>query len=66
LDPEDPKILDYATAPPPLKRRDALEYYREPPISSGWGIGQIVIFIVCLIAGVIGFLFLLAHLLYGL
>jgi hypothetical protein len=42
-------VLDYAPPPPPLKRRDSLEYYREPPISESiWGIRQIVIFIICL------------------
>jgi hypothetical protein len=63
--PEDPDILDYAPPPPPLKRRDSREYYREPPISENiWGVGQIVIFILCLIAAIVGILKLIGYLIW--
>ena len=57
-------VLDYAPPPPPLKRRDSLEYYREPPISENiWGIRQIVLFIICLVATLALILRLVSHLL---
>jgi hypothetical protein len=46
------KILDYATPPPPLMRRDSAEYYREEPELAKWGwveligtvVGSIIVF----------------------
>ena len=64
-DSEKPEVLDYAPPPPPLKRRDSLEYYREPPISENiWGLGQIVIFIGCLLAAIFGLLKLVSYLIW--
>jgi hypothetical protein len=34
----DKPILDYALPPPPLRRRDSLEYYREPPPMANWDV----------------------------
>jgi hypothetical protein len=48
--PQDPNVLDYVPPPPPLKRRDSVEYYREPPRMADWGfrhlIGWLVAFVV--------------------
>lgn len=35
-----PRVLDYALPDPPLRRRNSLEYYREPPEISTWGVGE--------------------------
>lgn len=52
-----PPILDYAKADPP-RRRDAMEYFREPPEVSTWGVTEW-----CTLAGgFLGLLFLLVWL----
>jgi hypothetical protein len=46
---KNPKILDYAPPPPPLKRRDSIEYYREPPATANWGIGMIIFWLLAFV-----------------
>jgi hypothetical protein len=53
-DSNDPEVLDYAPPPPPLERRDSMEYYREPPALSEWGIGMIVSWLLAFIVVTLG------------
>jgi hypothetical protein len=54
---KDDRVVDYASPDTPSQRKNAADYYREPPAMASWTIWDLVIWIV-------GFLGLLALLLW--
>ena len=56
-----PNVLDYGREDPPPPRRDAIEYYREPPALASWTIGGVFLWVLAFVAVLAGVVYTVGY-----